>query len=50
MIDEIVYDSLFLTFEPDKETTTLPITAYSYDGDDYDFSSTGGETSVVFIN
>jgi hypothetical protein len=52
MIDEIIYDSLFLTFEPDKETTTDPITAYSYDGEDYDFdtSGTGGETSVVFIN
>jgi hypothetical protein len=50
MIDEIVYDSLFLTFEPDKEITTGPITIYSYDGNDYDFSSTGGETSVVFIN
>lgn len=53
MIDEIVYDSFFLTFEPDKETTTDPITAYSYDGDNYDFSTTssgGGETSVVFIN
>jgi hypothetical protein len=53
MIDEIIYDSLFLTFEPDKETTTDPITAYSYDGEDYDFDTSGtggGETSVVFIN
>jgi hypothetical protein len=56
MIDEIIYDSLFLTFEPDKETTTDPITAYSYDGDNYDATITeitgsmGGETSVVFIN
>ena len=50
MINEIVYDSFFLTFEADKEVTTLPITAYSYDGNDYDFSSTSGETSVVFIN
>jgi hypothetical protein len=54
MIDEIVYDSLFLTFETNKETTTDPITAYSYDGDNYDFTITsgtgGGETSHVFIN
>ena len=54
MIDEIVYDSLFLTFEPDKETTTDPIAAYSYDGNNYDFSvtTTSGtsEYSVVFIN
>jgi hypothetical protein len=53
MIHEIIYDSLFLTFEPDKETTTDPITAYSYDGENYDFdtsSTGGGETSVVFIN
>jgi hypothetical protein len=50
MINEIVYDSLFLTFETVKETTTEPITAYSYDGDNYNFSTTGGETSVIFIN
>ena len=52
MIDEIVYDSFFLTFEVDKELTTDPITAYSYDGESYDFSitSTGGETSSIFIN
>jgi hypothetical protein len=50
MIDEIVYDSLFLTFEPDKEITTDPIAAYSYDGDNYDSGTGGGETSVVFIN
>lgn len=53
MIDEIVYDSLLLTYEPDKATTTDPIAAYSYDGDNYDFDTSGtsgGETSHVFIN
>ena len=50
MLDDITYDSLFLTFEVDKDITTDPITSYSYDGNDYDFTSGGGETSVVFIS
>ena len=53
MINEIVYDSLFLTFEVDKEVTTDSITAYSYDGDNFEFNSTSGGTgeySVIFIN
>lgn len=50
MINEITYDSFFLTFETDKEVTTDPITAYSYDGNDYDFTSGGGEVSFIFIN
>lgn len=52
MLDDIVYDSLFLTFEVDEQTNTDPITSFSFDGDDYDFTATsgGGEVSVVFIS
>jgi hypothetical protein len=51
MLDDIVYDSLFLTVEADKDTSTDPIASYSYDGADYDYTitSSGGETSFVFI-
>jgi len=52
MIEEILYDSLFFTFETNKEETTDSITSYSYDGENYDFddSNTSGETSFIFIN
>jgi hypothetical protein len=50
MLDDIVYDSLFLIVEVDKDTSSNPITAYSYDGADYDLTPGGGETSFVFIS
>jgi hypothetical protein len=50
MIQDIIYDAPLFVFEAPTSGSAVAITAYSYDGDDYDFSSTGGETSVVFIN
>ena len=50
MIQDITYESPFLYFDAPQSGSAVAITAYSYDGDNYDFSSTGGETSVVFIH
>ena len=51
MIQDITYESPFLYFDAPTSGSAEPITAYSFDGGDYDFSATaGGETSVVFIN
>ena len=50
MIQDIIYDAPLFVFEAPTSGSAVAITAYSYDGDDYDFSSTGGETSVVFIH
>jgi len=55
MIQDITYETVFLYVTVPTGSTTDPITAYSYDGNNYDFtaatgSGAGGETSVVFIN
>ena len=52
MLDDIIFDSMFLTFETDEISSSDPITAYSFDGESFDYipSSSGGEVSVVFIN
>jgi hypothetical protein len=50
MIQDITYNAPLFVFEAPTSGSAVAITAYSYDGDNYDFSSTGGETSVVFIH
>lgn len=54
MLEDIIYDPLFLTFEVDEETNTDPITSFSFDEGNYDFTpgstSSGGEVSIVFIS
>jgi hypothetical protein len=52
MIQDITYETTFLYYELPVTASIDPIAAYSYDGNNYDFSATGGggETSVVFIN
>jgi hypothetical protein len=55
MIQDITYETAFLYFDvptPPSGSVTS-ITAYSYDGENYDFDTSGtggGETSVVFVN
>jgi hypothetical protein len=53
MIQDITYETAFLYITVPTGSTTDPIAAYSYDGDNYDFDTSGtggGENSVVFIN
>lgn len=50
MIEDIVFDSLLLVFETPEETPGGTISSYSFDGDNFDASSGGGEVSVIFIN
>lgn len=56
MIQDITYQSSFLFFEAPQSGSATAITAYSYDGINYDATttsisgSTGGETSVIFIH
>ena len=53
MIEDIIFDSLMLVYETPEETPGGIIYAYSFDGDNFDFTTSsggGGETSVVFIN
>jgi hypothetical protein len=51
MIEDVIYDSLIFVYETPNEPSGGDILGYSYDGDNYDFSSTGvGEVSVIFIN
>tara|TARA_R110000868_G_scaffold128244_3_gene336213 strand:+ start:787 stop:942 length:156 start_codon:yes stop_codon:yes gene_type:complete len=51
MIQDITYESPFLYFEAPQSGTAVDVLAYSYDGDNFDASTTGaGETSVVFIH
>jgi hypothetical protein len=50
MLDDIIYDSLFMTFEVDEQNSSNPITSLSFDGENYDFTAAGGETTFVFID
>lgn len=50
MIEDIIFDSLMFVFETPKETPGGVINSYSYDGDNFDAGSGGGETSVIFIS
>tara|TARA_B110000503_G_C6952398_1_gene331582 strand:+ start:34 stop:201 length:168 start_codon:yes stop_codon:yes gene_type:complete len=55
MIQDITYESPFLYFEAPQSGTAVEILAYSYDGDNFDATTTsisgsGGETSVIFIH
>jgi hypothetical protein len=56
MIQDITYETAFLYFDVPTSGSITNVTAYSYDGDNYDATITeitgsmGGETSVVFIN
>jgi hypothetical protein len=49
MIDDILFDSNFMTFEVDSVTASTTISGYNYDGENFDFSPNAGEISVVFI-
>lgn len=50
MIDDILFDSNFMTFEVDSVTASTTISGYNYDGENFDFSpNAAGEISVVFI-
>lgn len=51
MIEDVIYDSLIFVYETPEEPSGGEILGYSYDGDNFDFGSTGGgEVSVIFIN
>lgn len=56
MIQDITYESPFLYFDAPTSGSAEPITAYSFDGVNYDATTTtitgsmGGETSVIFIH
>ena len=50
MVEDIIYDSANLIFEVDPQTSNNPITSFSFDGENYDFTSSGGESSFVFID
>lgn len=49
MIDDIIYDSTEFILETPAGTPGGVITSYSLDGSNFDFTSSGGETSHVFI-
>ena len=49
MIEDITYDSLIFVFETPDGIPGDVILGYSYDGDNFDFTS-GSEVSFVFIN
>ena len=50
MLEDIIYESSFLTFEVEEENNNDPIQSLSFEGGDFDFTSTGGEVSIVFIS
>ena len=52
MIQDITYETPFLFVEPQTSGSAVSVTAYSYDGENYDYTQTtgGGETSVIFIS
>ena len=55
MIQDITYDAPLFVFEAPTSGSAVAITAYSYDGNNFDATTTsisgsGGETSVVFIH
>ena len=50
MIDDILFDTESFLLETPQTTGGTP-NGYSLDGSNFDFTSTsGGETSVIFIN
>jgi len=53
MIQDVIYDSLIFVYETPNEPLGGQILGYSYDGDNFAFSSTSGGTSeyvAIFIN
>jgi hypothetical protein len=55
MIQDIIYEAPLLVFEAPTSGSAVAITAYSYDGSNFDATTTsisgsGGETSVIFIH
>jgi len=50
MIDDILYDSLIISFETPDESSGGQILGYNYQGDEFDFIESAGEASVVFVN
>lgn len=55
MIQDITYESPFLYFEAPQSGSAVAVLAYSYDGVNFDATTTSvsgsaGETSVIFIH
>lgn len=51
MIQDITYESPFLYFEALPSGSAVAVVAYSYDGINFDSTTSGGgETSVIFIH
>jgi hypothetical protein len=56
MIQDITYETAFLYFDAPTSGSATNVTAYSFDGINYDATTTtitgsmGGETSVIFIH
>ena len=50
MIEDILYDSLIMSFETPDEGSGGQIFGYSYQGDEFDFVESAGEINLVFVN
>lgn len=52
-MNDIVFDPIFFVFDVPEDTPGGTVQGYSFDGDNFAFSSTtgaGGEVSSVFIS